>query len=122
FMDNVKWISDLKLRGSWGKSGNDAIPPGRQFSLINSTDQIYGGYDITGSNTSQIVGAYLAQTGNQSIHWETNVTTNLGFDAAFINGRLTAGLNWFNRKTSGLLYEPPYSGTAGAPSAPYENV
>jgi TonB-dependent starch-binding outer membrane protein SusC len=122
FMDNVKWISDLKLRGSWGKSGNDAIPPGKQFSLINSTDQIYGGYDITGSNTSQIVGAYLSQLGNENVHWETNVTTNLGFDAAFINGRLTAGLNWFNRKTSGLLYEPPYSGTAGAPSAPYENV
>lgn len=122
FMDGIKWIDDLKLRGSWGKSGNDAIPPGKQYSLINSTDPIYGGYDITGSNTGQVTGAYPLTTGNSTIHWETNVTTNIGLDAAFLHGRLTASLNWFNRKTEGLLYEPPSAGTAGAPAAPYENI
>jgi len=122
FMDNVKWVSDLKIRGSWGKSGNDAILPGKQYSLINSTDPIYGGYDLTGSNISQIQGAYPYQTGNPSIHWESNVTTNIGLDAAFLNSRLTASLNWFNRKTDGLLYEPPNSGTGGAAAAPYENL
>jgi TonB-linked SusC/RagA family outer membrane protein len=122
FMDKVKWVSDLKLRGSWGKSGNDAIVPGQQYSLVNSTNQIYGGYDITGSNTSQVLGAFPYTIGNPNIHWETNVTTNIGLDAAFLNGRLTASLNWYNRKTDGLLYAPPSTGTAGAASSPYENL
>ena len=122
FMDQADWVSFLKLRASWGKAGNDAIPTGKQYSLVNSTDPIYGGYDLTGSNTSQIIGAYPYTTGNSTIHWETNVTTNIGVDAAFLRGRLTASLNWFNRKTEGLLYQPPATGTAGAAAAPYENI
>lgn len=122
FMDNIKWLNDLKLRASWGKAGNDAIPPGKQYGLIQANDQIYGGYDLGGTNISQILGAYSSQIGNPDIHWETNVTTNIGFDAALIQNRLTASFNWFNRKTEGLLYEPPYTGTAGAASAPYKNI
>ncbi len=104
FMDPITWVNDLKLRASWGKSGNDAIPPGSQFGLIRSNDPIYGGYDLAGTNLSQILGAYASQIGNPGIHWETNITTNIGFDAAFLNNRITAGFNWFNRKTSDLLY------------------
>jgi len=122
FMDGAGWIDDLKLRGSWGKSGNDAIPPGKQYSLINFGDPIYGGYDLGGSNTGQVIGAYPSQTGNSTVHWESNVTTNLGLDAAFLDNRLTASLNWFSRKTSDLLYQPPNSGTAGAAAPPYQNV
>jgi TonB-linked SusC/RagA family outer membrane protein len=122
FMDHISWIDDLKLRASWGKAGNDAIPPGTQFGLIRSNDPIYGGYDLGGTNLSQILGAYASQIGNPDIHWETNITTNLGLDAAFWNNRITASFNWFNRKTSDLLYEPPYTGTAGAASAPYKNI
>jgi len=122
FMKNINWIDDLKLRGSWGKSGNDAIPPGKQFGLIRANDPIYGGYDLAGTNISQILGAYSSQIGNPDIHWETNETTNLGFDAAFLNNRLTASFNWFNRKTKDLLYAPPYTGTAGAAAAPYKNI
>ena len=122
FMEGVKWVDDLKLRGSWGKSGNDAIPTGQQYSLVNSTNQIYGGYDINGTNTSQVIGAFPYTIGNEFIHWETNVTTNVGVDAAFLHSRLTASLNWFSRKTDGLLYAPPSTGTAGAASSPYENL
>ncbi|HEY4154138.1 MAG TPA: SusC/RagA family TonB-linked outer membrane protein, partial [Puia sp.] len=122
FMDKMTWINDLKLRGSWGRAGNDAIPPGQQFGLIRSNDPIYGGYDLEGTNISQILGAYASQNGNQRIHWETNETTNIGLDAAFLNNRLTLGFNWFDRNTKDLLYEPPYTGTAGAPSAPYKNI
>ncbi|MGH2563622.1 MAG: TonB-dependent receptor domain-containing protein, partial [Ginsengibacter sp.] len=122
FMENAKWINDLKLRGSWGKSGNDAIPPGKQFGLVSANDPIFGGYDLEATNLSQILGAYASQTGNPDIHWETNETTNLGFDAGFLNNTLTASFNWFNRKTKDLLYEPPYTGTAGASAAPFQNI
>ncbi len=122
FMDNAKWIDDLKLRGSWGKAGNDAIPPGEQFTSFRSYDAIYGGYDLDGTNLSQVLGAYQTQWGNGGIHWETNITTNIGLDAAFLKNRLTVSFNWFDRKTKGLLYQPPYTGTAGAAAAPYKNI
>jgi TonB-linked SusC/RagA family outer membrane protein len=122
FMERVNWVSDLKLRASWGKAGNDAIPPGTQFGLIRSNDAIYGGYDLGATNISQILGSYSSQIGNPDIHWETNETTNIGLDAAFLDSRLNLSFNWFDRKTKELLYEPPYTGTAGAASAPYKNI
>lgn len=122
FMDNITWINDLKLRGSWGKAGNDAIGSGAQYSLINANDFIFGGYDLGGTNLSQVLGAYPSQTGNPFIHWETNVTTNIGLDATFLHNKLTASLDWFNRKTEDLLYQPPYTGTAGAAYRPTQNI
>ncbi len=122
FMQGIDWLNDLKLRASWGKAGNNAIPPQAASTLYRQNDNIYGGYDLEGTNISQVVGAYGSQLGNPHIHWESNITTNLGLDAAFINNRLTASFNWFNRKTSDLLYQPPSPGTAGAASAPYENI
>jgi TonB-linked SusC/RagA family outer membrane protein len=122
FMDNVRWVDDLKLRASWGKAGNDAVVTDQQYGLIRANDPIYGGYDIGGTNTSQILGAYASQTGNPNLGWESNITTNLGLDAAFLHSRLTASFNWFDRKTDRLIYQPPYSGTAGAASAPYQNI
>lgn len=122
FMNHIGWLDDLKLRASWGKAGNDAIPPGEQYGLVRANDPIYGGYDLAGTNISQILGAYSSQIGNPDIHWETNITTNLGFDATLFHDRLTASFNWFNRKTKDLLYQPPYTGTAGAAEAPYKNI
>lgn len=122
FMDNVKWIDDLKLRASWGKTGNNAIGSQSGSSLYTQNDNIYGGYDLAGTNISQVLGAYESVLGNPYVHWESNITTNIGLDAAFINNRLTASLNWFNRKTGDLLYPRPSPGTAGAAAAPYDNI
>jgi TonB-linked SusC/RagA family outer membrane protein len=122
FMQPVKWINDLKIRASWGKAGNDAIAASEQYSLINATDFIYGGYDLGGTNTSQVLGAYPSQVGNPDLSWETNITTNIGFDASLFNNRLTASFSWFDRKTKDLLYQAPYPGTAGAAFAPYRNI
>lgn len=122
FMAPVKWLNDLKVRASWGKAGNDAITTGRQYNLINSINYIYGGYDLGGTNISQVLGSYPSQVGNPDLHWETNITTNLGFDAALLQNRLSLSFNWFNRKTEDLLYQAPYTGIAGAASAPYRNI
>jgi hypothetical protein len=69
-----------------------------------------------------MVGAFPYQLGNPSLHWEQNVTTNLGFDATVLNNKLTASFNWFDKTTKGLLYQPPTSGTAGSALSPYENI
>ena len=120
FMNNIEWINDLKLRASYGTTGNDAIPSG--LYLGTNTAGPFGAYDLAGTNTSSMAGYFPYQLGNPALHWETNVTTNLGFDATLFKNRLNASFNWFDKKTKGLLYAPPSSGTAGSALSPYENI
>ncbi|HEY2728104.1 MAG TPA: SusC/RagA family TonB-linked outer membrane protein, partial [Parafilimonas sp.] len=111
FMDNVAWINDLKLRASYGTIGNDAIGTGIYEDVY--TSDAFGNYDLGGTNTSSMSGYYLALLGNPQIKWETNKTTNLGFDATLFK-TFTASFSWFNRASSGVLYAPPSSGTQGS--------
>jgi hypothetical protein len=120
FMDKVTWINDLKLRASYGAAGNNAIPTGLYQSLYSANS--FGYYDLAGTNTSSMVGAYLSQFGNPKQHWETNYMTNIGFDAAVLNNHLTASFSWFDRLDKGLLYQPPAPGTAGSALPAYENI
>jgi TonB-dependent starch-binding outer membrane protein SusC len=120
FLKNVSWLSDLKLRASYGTVGNDAIPPGEYLSRLSGGN--FGNYDLGGTNTSSLNGFYLYQFGNSYLHWETNKTTNIGFDAAFLHNSLTASFNWYNRATVGLLYAPPGSGIAGSALPAYQNI
>ena len=121
FMQNVHWINDLKIRGSYGTAGNDAWN-GSVSYLGYLASGAFGAYDLAGTNTSSMSGYYPYQLGNAKLHWEENKTTNLGFDAALFNNSLTGSFNWFNRATDGLIYAPPSSGTAGSALSPYENV
>jgi TonB-dependent starch-binding outer membrane protein SusC len=121
FMDNVKWVTDLKLRASYGKIGNNAIPSS-QFEDIYSTYAANAGYDLNGSNNFVQQGIYPSNLGDPYIHWETNITTNLGFDAALFNNKLTIGFNWFNRKSKDLLYPRAPIGTQGGAAPPIVNI
>jgi TonB-linked SusC/RagA family outer membrane protein len=120
FMKGIAWLSDLKLRASYGSTGNNAIPPGRYLATLSSGS--FGDYDLAGTNITSLAGYYPSQLPNPFLHWESNISTNIGFDAAVFNNTLTASFNWFNKETKGLLYQPPSSGTAGSAAAPYENI
>jgi TonB-linked SusC/RagA family outer membrane protein len=120
FLKNVTWLSDLKLKASYGKVGNDEIGDGKYLSLLSGGS--FGNYDLGGTNTTSLNGFYLSQHGNADLHWETNETTNIGFDASFFHNSLTAGFNWYNRTTLGLLYAPPTPGTAGSAASAEENL
>ena len=121
FMDKVSWVDDLKLRAAIGSNGNDAIPPGLYQDQYN-TNTYVSSYDLGGSNTSARTGVGLYRLGNPSIHWETNKTTNIGFDAALFNQRLNISFSWFNRVTRDLLAAPPVSGLLGDALPPFENI
>lgn len=123
FMQNISWINDLKLRAAYGENGNNAIPPDLyQDSYTTSGYVNYSSYDIDGTNNSAFTGAGLYQLGNPSIHWETNKTTNAGFDATLFNNRFTIAFSWFNRVTKDLLAVPPVTGLRGDALAPFENI
>ncbi|MEJ2902359.1 SusC/RagA family TonB-linked outer membrane protein [Pedobacter panaciterrae] len=114
FLKDVSAISDLKLRASWGQNGNSA--PLASALLVN----IYGvnvdgtSYPIAGNQTGGIPSGYLRRSlGNQDLKWETTTQTNIGVDFAFLNNRLTGSLDWFNKKTTDMLFLPPYIGALG---------
>jgi TonB-dependent starch-binding outer membrane protein SusC len=120
FLENVSWLSDLKLRASYGTAGNDAVPSGEYLTTLSGNT--FANYDLGGTNTTSMNGYYTYQLGNPLLHWESNKTTNIGFDAAFFHNSLTASFNWYNRITDGLIYQPPSSGTQGSALAAYENI
>ncbi|MGC4037057.1 MAG: TonB-dependent receptor [Chitinophagaceae bacterium] len=121
FMDNISWIDDLKLRAAIGSNGNDAIPSGLYENQYN-TNTYVSSYDLGGLNSGAMTGVGLYQIGNPYIHWETNKTTNIGFDAALFHNRLNLSFSWFNRQTKDLLAVPPVTGLQGDALAPFENI
>lgn len=117
FMENLKWIEDLKIRGGYGIMGNsNNVAPTNQFSL-------YGGnignssYDINGTNSSAAEGFYRTRIGNPDAKWETSVTQNIGFDGTFFGGKLDVILDVWNKKTRDLLLAVPIPATNGIEAA-----
>jgi len=99
-----KYIGYLKIRGSWGKVGNDNTNghrflylPGAwtfyQGSMTTNPQQRGANFGQTGNNWLQAVRELTA--GNPNVTWETATKINLGLDAAFINDRLTLNLDFF---------------------------
>jgi len=121
FMNELKWIDDLKIRFAVGTNGNDAIPSGLFLNQYN-TNPYSSSYDLGGLNDAAQTGAGLFQIGNPYIQWETNKTINVGFDAGLFKNQLNLSFSWFDRKTEDLLGVPPMTGLAGDALPPYENI
>ncbi|MEL6390056.1 MAG: TonB-dependent receptor [Bacteroidota bacterium] len=120
FMNESTWLTDLKLRGGWGITGNQAIPQGSEF------DRFGGGtgnsfYDITGTN-SLTPGFILTNRGNPDLKWERNISTNVGFDAQLWDGKVQIVFDWYQRTTDDLLFAPQQPATAGNASPPFVNI
>jgi TonB-linked SusC/RagA family outer membrane protein len=113
FMEKTSsWLDDLKLRASWGVNGNDEIDNEATYtkyiaSLNNAS------YNLSGDNATMATGAYKSYTGNPSLRWEQTKQFNIGVDATLLNNRLTFSIDYFNKKTSDMLYEPAYAGVKG---------
>jgi TonB-linked SusC/RagA family outer membrane protein len=116
FMKDVKWITDLKLRASWGQMGNQRINPANAYNAFVGQPGS-SGYDLNGSSNTVVPGFQQSFVGNPDGKWETNTTTNIGFDATLFGGRTEVILEWYNKSTSDLLYQLPALATAGAGAA-----
>jgi TonB-linked SusC/RagA family outer membrane protein len=113
FMQNIPFISDLKIRGGYGAMGNsNNVDPSNQFSLYAST---LGGssYDITGSNSGVTGGFFRNRIGNPNAKWETSITSNIGFDGTFFNGKLDVVFDIWRKDTRDLLYTLPTAAVIG---------
>lgn len=114
FMKNVDFISDLKLRASWGQNGNS--DPMRASYLVNIYVPDVNGttYSIGGSGTGAAPNGFRRdRLGNPDLKWETTTQTNIGLDFGILNNRLTGSLDVYEKKTTDMLYQPPYIGALG---------
>lgn len=96
FLKNSNAVSELKLRASYGLTGNDQIG---NFAARG----LYGG----GGNYSGSAGIVPSSLANLNLGWETNNTTNLGLDYGFFENRITGSLDLFDRRTKDLLLDQP---------------
>jgi TonB-linked SusC/RagA family outer membrane protein len=122
FASALTWLTDLKLRGSWGKLGFDRNTPlTNQYSL-------YGGdpgssfYDINGSNNVAVQGFRATSLGNAKTGWQTDIQTNIGLDATLWNNKLSLSADWYIKKSTGLLFPLALTYLLGGATAPYVNV
>lgn len=116
FMSNATWLSELKLRASWGTLG-DAEKVG-----YYPTAQVLA-YDpkIYAFNNSLVGGAYNNIAINKNITWETSQLTNIGLDFGIIDQKIKLSIDYFNNLRNDILYTPPVPTEFGL-TAPLSNL
>lgn len=98
FLKNKTWIDLLKLRLSYGKVGNWAIPSYRTLGLSTSYEYLLGS-----TNTLNIGYLPSSELLNQSLKWETTGSVNFGIDFVAFNNRLSSTLEYYTTNTNDLL-------------------
>lgn len=125
FFSGVKLISDLKLRASWGKNGNDNIRD-YNYATFYAPSIDYANYDIFGlnnvTNWNGATGFVVSGLGNPFTKWEAVAQTNLGVDAGFLNNKLYVTADYYIKKSNDLLYQAQLPASAGEGVRPFINV
>ncbi|MBF9251785.1 TonB-dependent receptor [Pontibacter sp. 172403-2] len=102
--NNASFINFLKLRGSWGKSGNLA---GSAFQYLNGYN-LYGNAYAFGNGT-MVPGTYIPLEANPNITWEISTKSDVGFEATLWNGLLDIEADYFHERRTGMLLPPAVS-------------
>lgn len=126
FMKNLDFLSNLKLRASWGSLGNQAITdddnkyyvdnfPYASSILLGTgqTNYLFGDKIITGASPDIMA--------NKDVKWETTEVTNIGIDGGLFNQKLTFGFDYYIRKTKDILLRMPIPTVIGL-GVPIQNV
>lgn len=120
FMQNLDWLSTMKLRASWGINGNDAIGNFTYAVYMNSGNNYVLGSGANGSE-SIVIGTKPSGLANPDVKWEESRQVDVGLDLAFLNNRITFTVDYYDKKTKGMLLSMPVPGYAGD-SAPTGNL
>jgi TonB-dependent starch-binding outer membrane protein SusC len=139
FMKNVTWISDLKLRSSFGITGNqEAIADENKLALYATNYGTIGqtgsnqntgqfanngtAYDINGAGTGNLPSGYVAvQAANPNLKWESTREFNEGVDFGLLSNHIFGSVDYFSRKTTNIIVQPPYAGILGEGQNAYVN-
>ncbi len=111
FWSPVKdYVNELKLRGSYGQTGNQAVALYSYYQMLNLMSYTFNGLPVSG---------YSQQTmANTDLTWETTAQTDIGIDAELFNSRFSITADYYNKLTNGILLTLPVPSTLGLnPSA-----
>jgi TonB-linked SusC/RagA family outer membrane protein len=109
-------VNELKLRGSWGITGNDNIP-GNSYEALILGDRTYS----FGTSGSVSPGSSPGRIANPDLKWEETKQVDIGFDTQLFND-FTLSFDWFKKSTSGILRIDPIPGYVGAEEPPLANI
>lgn len=113
FMEDVKWVDMLKLKASFGQQGNDALLRNGYANYYPYLDQ----FTMSGADGVFSDGT-LYYKGNPDITWEKSNSFNVGTDFVLFKNKLEGTIEYFNRKTSDMLYDKPVANSNGYASIP----
>jgi TonB-linked SusC/RagA family outer membrane protein len=116
FMEAVPIISDLKLRASYGLTGNWQIG---DYGYLNT---ISGNHNYKFAGASLLPAYTVSNLASTNIQWESTAMANVGLDMGFFEDRLTASVEWFSNETRDMLLPVPIPPSLGYDGAPTENV
>ncbi len=109
-------VKSLKIRGGYGVVGNDALADFRYLATVG------GGYNYAIGNAGSVTTGYSPRTlDNPDLRWEETASADIGFDAQLFSG-LNLTMNYFNKKTSGILRPVNIPGYVGVPELPWDNI
>lgn len=117
FFPKVSAINQLKLRASWGRTGNDKIGSYPGVPIVTSNLNA-----VFGPSEQLVFGATPIELANPQVKWETTRQTNLGADLSFLDSRLNVTVDHYNRLTDGILVRVPIAAYVGAGTFPFVNA
>jgi len=129
FMKSFSWITNLKVRYGWGKTGNQAID---NYASYEQYQAHYGddnwpfntgtAYDIYGQDQGNLPSGYIRlQLGNPDLKWESTTQNNFGIDFSLIRSKLNGSFDYYLKTTSDILVKPPTLLVTGAGAGRYIN-
>ena len=120
FLKNTSWIDMLKFKISYGVQGNDNLNQvsGSGFDMNAQHNYNYYSDHYSVADSNGAFALSMSFKGNKDITWETSQSFNTGFDFEFFKGRLGGTVEYFQRKTTDMLYNRPVSSSLGYSTIP----
>ncbi|WP_036787803.1 SusC/RagA family TonB-linked outer membrane protein [Phocaeicola abscessus] len=111
FIKNIAWVNSLKIRASYGETGNDDIGDPDETDYYYQYKTLYN----SGINNKDEAGIYFASYGNPNLKWETQISSDIAVDFSLFD-RLTGTIEYFRKDSKSLLFEVPTAYSIGVSS------
>src|SRR6202012_2286832 len=119
WMGNTGVIDNLKLRGGWGRTGNQGSNPYQTLGLLGNTTNVNGvtmpnAYNFGTSAAGQQNGYIVNQLANTTLHWQSTAEWNIGLDFGLFKDRLDGSIDVYDEQTKDILVNNTLPGSTGA--------
>jgi TonB-dependent starch-binding outer membrane protein SusC len=114
FLKNSRMVNNLKLRVSYGVTGNQGISPYQSFARLGSSPSGDYDYPLNGQSTTQI-GFGVSGVANTGLKWESTAQSDIGVDVGLFTGRLSSTIDVYKKVTKDLLMQMELPGYVGVP-------